>query len=44
MDRRKSVRAPSVDTRKLLELTHTAIVVGTAIAATWGLLDVFNLV
>ena len=30
MDRRKSVRAPGVDTRELLELMHMAIVVGTA--------------
>lgn len=44
VDRRKSVRAPGVDTRELLELMHTAIVVGTAIAAMWGLLDLFNVV
>ena len=44
MDRRKSVRAPGVDTRRLAELMHTAIVVGTAIAAMWGLLDLFNVV
>ena len=43
MDRRKSVRAPG-DTRELLELMHTAIVVGAAIAAMWGLLDLFNVV
>ena len=44
MDRRKSVRAPGVDTRELLELMHTAIVVGSAIAAMWGLADLFNVV
>ena len=42
MDRRKSVWTPG-DTRELLELMHTTIVVGTAIAAMWGLLDLFNL-
>lgn len=42
VDRRKSVWTPG-DTRELLELMHTAIVVGTAIAAMWGLLDLFNL-
>ena len=41
MDRRKSVWAP--DTPRLLELMHTAIVVGTAIAVMWGLFDLFNL-
>ena len=44
MDRRRSVRTPGVDTRELLELMHMAIVVGTAIAATWILLDLFNVV
>ncbi len=42
VDRRKSVWTPG-DTRELLELMHTAIVVGTGIAAMWGLLDLFNL-
>ena len=42
VDRRKSVWAPG-DTQRLLELMHTAIVVGTAIAAMWGLFDLFNL-
>lgn len=42
MDRRKSVWAPH-DTQRLLELMHTAIVVGTAIAAMWGLFDLFSL-
>ena len=41
MDRRKSVWAPN-DTQRLLELMHTAIVVGTAIAAVWGLYDLFS--
>ena len=31
-----------VGTRELLELMHTAIVVGTAIAAMWGLFDLFK--
>ncbi|MCY3812727.1 MAG: hypothetical protein OXH15_13110 [Gammaproteobacteria bacterium] len=44
MDRRQSVRAPGVDAQRLLELMHTAIVVGTAIAVTWALLDLFNVV
>lgn len=44
MDRRQSVRAPEVDAQRLLELMHTAIVVGTAIAAMWALLDLFNVV
>ena len=43
MDRRDSVWAPG-DSQRLLELMHTAIVVGTAIAAMWGLLDLFNMV
>ena len=41
MDRRKSVWAPG-DTQRLLELMHTAIVVGTALAAMWALLELFN--
>ena len=41
MDRRKSVWALG-DTQRLLELMHTAIVVGTAIAVMWALLDLFN--
>jgi len=36
------VRAPR-DTQRLLELIHTAIVVGAAIAAMWGLFELFNL-
>ena len=44
VDRRQSVRAPGVDAQRLLELMHTAIVVGTAIAVTWALLDLFNVV
>ena len=43
VDRRHSVWAPG-DSQRLLELMHTAIVVGTAIAAMWGLLDLFNVV
>ena len=41
VDRRKSVWAPG-DTQRLFELMHTAIVVGTAIAVMWALLDLFN--
>ena len=44
MDRRKSVRAPEVDAQRMLELMHTAIVVGTALAAMIGLLQLFNVV
>ena len=42
VDRRKSVRAPGFDAQRLAELMHTAIVVGLAIAAMLGLLDLFN--
>ena len=41
VDRRKSVWAPD-DTQRLLELVHTAIVVGTGIAAMWRLFDLFS--
>ena len=44
VDRRKSVRAPLVDTRRLAELMHTAIVVGSSIAALWVMLDLFKVV
>ena len=44
MDRRKSVRVPLVDTRRLAELMHTAIVVGSSIAGVWVMLDLFNVV
>ena len=41
MDRRNSVWAP-IETQRLLELTHTAIVVGMGIAAIWVLYDLFS--
>ena len=44
VDRRNSVRAPVVDTQRLAELLHTAIVVGSSIAAMWVLLDLLKVV
>ncbi len=43
MDRRRPVHAPR-DNRDLLELLHTAIVIGSVVAATYGLLDLFSVV
>jgi len=43
VNRRNPVHAPR-DNRDLLELMHTAIVVGAAIAAMIGLFDLFSVV
>ena len=43
MNQRNSVRAPR-HIRHLLELLHTAIVVGSVTAVVYGLFDLFNVV